>query len=266
MTLVNLGCGRVRHPEWVNLDVEPSGSDVRRWDVRKPLPFADRSVDMVYHSHLLEHLNSGEGRKLLQECHRILRPAGIVRVVVPDLAGIAGAYLAARGAAVRGEDSTLLEWTRMELVDQASREMSGGSMKAWLEMRSPAELARVRERAGAELDYILGPERQERRPLTLSRIRRKLRREVLRALAFLLGGRGWKAAVDEGLFRQGGEVHRTMYDDVRLVDLLRGVGFEDPRVVDAWTSGMPGFAKFGLDTLKETVRKPDSLFIEARRG
>ncbi len=57
---------------------------VRYLDVTRRLPFADQSVDVVYFSHVLEHLYLDEGRRLLMECHRILKPGGIIRVLVPD--------------------------------------------------------------------------------------------------------------------------------------------------------------------------------------
>jgi SAM-dependent methyltransferase len=265
MILVNLGCGRTRHAEWINLDVEPPGSDVRRWDVRKPLPFPDGSVDMVYHSHLLEHLEADDGRNLIKDCFRALKPGGILRVAVPDLAGIAEAYLEARVSARQDGDTTMLEWTRMELVDQATRGVSGGEMLRWLRSRSSSELAIVRSRAGVEVDDALERGATAKLP-TFARVWRRFRKEALRVVALALGGRNWAKAVDEGLFRQGGEVHRTMYDDLRLIRLLLDAGFENARVVNASESCLPDFNRFGLDVVDGKVRKPDSLFVEARKG
>ena len=37
--LLNLGCGRRRHPAWRNADLAPDGPDVLGIDLRKPLPF-----------------------------------------------------------------------------------------------------------------------------------------------------------------------------------------------------------------------------------
>ena len=264
--LVNLGCGRTAHPAWVNLDVEPTLACVKRWDVRKPLPFPDGSVDMVYHSHLLEHLSADEGQRLVKDCFRVLKSGGVIRIVVPDLAGIATAYLEARASARKGEDSGLLEWTRMELVDQTSRSVSGGEMLPWLRSRSDAELEIVRCRAGVEVDSALGRGPSVPAAPLLPRAWRKLRKAILRAVAFLLGGSRWVAAVDEGLFRSIGEVHRTMYDDVRLIRLLSDVGFQQVRVTSARESHLPGFEGYGLDVVDGNVRKPDSLFVEALKG
>lgn len=67
-------------------------------DLRKRLPFESESVDCVYGSHVLEHLYEDEARALLVECRRILRPGGVIRLVVPDLFGLARRYVATASA------------------------------------------------------------------------------------------------------------------------------------------------------------------------
>ena len=63
----------------------PHDLDIRRRDVTKGLPFDDMSVDYIYTSHLLEHLHKEDTMSVLKECYRVLKPGGILRVVVPDL-------------------------------------------------------------------------------------------------------------------------------------------------------------------------------------
>jgi SAM-dependent methyltransferase len=63
-------------------------------DLRKGIPFAGNSVDAVYHSHFLEHLDPPIARLFLIEVRRVLRPGGIQRIVVPDLEGLCADYLA----------------------------------------------------------------------------------------------------------------------------------------------------------------------------
>ena len=53
-------------------------------DLRKGLPFDTNSVDVVYHSHFLPHIDRNAARELLLEAKRVLRPNGIHRIVVPD--------------------------------------------------------------------------------------------------------------------------------------------------------------------------------------
>jgi SAM-dependent methyltransferase len=54
-------------------------------DLSKGIPWPDRSVDVVYHSHLLEHLDREAAGPFLAEVRRVLKDDGIQRIVVPDL-------------------------------------------------------------------------------------------------------------------------------------------------------------------------------------
>ncbi len=64
------------------------------FDARKPFALEDGSVEFIYCSHLLEHLESWEARFFLKECNRIIEPAGTMRIAVPDLDLIIEKYLA----------------------------------------------------------------------------------------------------------------------------------------------------------------------------
>lgn len=54
-------------------------------DATKRFPFADNSVDAVYSSHLFENLSRDQALRCLREIHRVLKPACILRLAVPDL-------------------------------------------------------------------------------------------------------------------------------------------------------------------------------------
>jgi predicted SAM-dependent methyltransferase len=87
---LHLGSAGSHLAGWVNVDLVGDGADLT-WDVTKPLPFADASISAIFHEHLLEHLGLPAAIGLLNECHRLLEPSGVLRVGVPD----AGAYLLA---------------------------------------------------------------------------------------------------------------------------------------------------------------------------
>jgi predicted SAM-dependent methyltransferase len=109
---LNVGCGTSGIEGWVNLDNSPSillsrlplGSrifrtpdwprDVRRVDVRKRIPFPDSSARCIYSSHTFEHFTYEESRTVARECYRVLRPGGVLRIVVPDLGIFVRDYLA----------------------------------------------------------------------------------------------------------------------------------------------------------------------------
>ena len=62
-------------------------------DLRRGIPYPDNSVDVVYHSHFLEHLDRDVAPGLLRESLRVLRPGGIHRIVVPDFEAPAREYV-----------------------------------------------------------------------------------------------------------------------------------------------------------------------------
>lgn len=88
---LHLGSGGERKAGWVNIDLLGDPVDVA-WNLARPLPFASASVDAVFHEHLLEHLPLEAGAVLMRECHRVLRPGGILRVGVPDAGRLIDSY------------------------------------------------------------------------------------------------------------------------------------------------------------------------------
>ncbi|CAN5556229.1 hypothetical protein BH09PLA1_BH09PLA1_19000 [soil metagenome] len=81
MLKLNLGCGTNILSGWENHD-----ADV---DLRQPLPWADVSADYILLEHVLEHFNSAAGYSILEECWRVLKPGGVLRVCVPDVSRVA---------------------------------------------------------------------------------------------------------------------------------------------------------------------------------
>ncbi len=113
---LHLGCGTNVVDGWINIDyslgahlakiplskffLRKTGLLRNEWDsrimlhdLRKKLPFADNTVDCIYTSHTLEHLNKADGYQMLSESYRVLKPNGVMRVVVPDLRAIVADYL-----------------------------------------------------------------------------------------------------------------------------------------------------------------------------
>jgi SAM-dependent methyltransferase len=140
---VNLGCGSSTAPGWINLDNSPGArlakhprlrwalwkfrilsdahyavpwpSDLIIHDLTKPLPFSNNEIDFVYSSHALEHLYPADGARLIADAFRVLKPGGMIRIVVPDLYYGVSRYIAMRDAA--SEDATaaaiLLNWLQL---------------------------------------------------------------------------------------------------------------------------------------------------------
>ncbi|MDS4027985.1 MAG: methyltransferase domain-containing protein [Candidatus Contendobacter sp.] len=62
-------------------------------NLAKGIPFKSNSVDAVYHSHMLEHLDKSVVDGFLLEVKRVLKPGGIHRIVVPDFEYLCKQYL-----------------------------------------------------------------------------------------------------------------------------------------------------------------------------
>lgn len=81
---LHLGCGTNIVKGWINVDILKHKGIVRH-DLRKPLPFKDNEFHKIVHEHFIEHLEKEDGHRLLQECYRVLKPGGVMRVGWPDM-------------------------------------------------------------------------------------------------------------------------------------------------------------------------------------
>jgi predicted SAM-dependent methyltransferase len=269
---LNIGCGRQCHPEWCNVDLHAFDDSVMEHDIRTGLPFADGTFDVVYHSHVLEHLSPEQGEMLIHECFRVLRAGGILRIVVPDLERIAELYLQMLRKAWNGEKTAAenYNWMKLELLDQMVRSKSGGMMGPYMLDRGKLNEDFVNSRVGREVDSCEPARAGKPRPRFSwrQRLRSKLlncRYSMTRSWVRLVMGPDYANAFQEGVFRQQGEVHRWMYDRYSLRQLCEKYGFCGFTVCHAEESQIERFNEYQLDLTGNSVRKPDSLFVECRR-
>jgi len=109
---IHLGCGTVAPIGWVNVDsaigarlsrgvLKPFArrafsiewpSNIVIHDLSKRFPWPEDTADVIYSSHTLEHLSRETGEHFMAECRRVLKPGGILRIVVPDLKKILDGY------------------------------------------------------------------------------------------------------------------------------------------------------------------------------
>src|SRR5687767_3201991 len=102
MKYLNLGCGDRYISDWTNVDFVSQGKGVIAHNLIEGIPFPDNSFDVVYHSHVLEHFTKQRGFLFIKECYRVLKPNGILRIVVPDLEEIVREYFKSLSGALEG--------------------------------------------------------------------------------------------------------------------------------------------------------------------
>ena len=91
--LVNLGAGPHGKPGWINVDVYELPSINCVYDCRKSLPFRNDSVKGIFCEHFFEHIDyTEEAPYFLSECYRVLKPGGVIRLIVPDAEKYLRAY------------------------------------------------------------------------------------------------------------------------------------------------------------------------------
>lgn len=150
-TLLNLACGTRTDWTWNNLDFSPYATlrrhpllasvmhavgllsnqrlerletidpRIMRWNLARGIPFSEDSFDVVYHSHFLEHIERRAAIRFLRDCWRVLKPGGILRIVIPDLEILVHAYSASM------EEGDAHEAAIAELFDQMVRSESTGA-------------------------------------------------------------------------------------------------------------------------------------------
>jgi SAM-dependent methyltransferase len=135
---VNIGCGQTPTEGWRNYDnslsvrlaqaplvasvldalklLAPSqkamiaaarSRDIRYANAVARIPEPDRSVEVLYTSHMLEHLDRHEALRFFAEARRVLIPGGILRIAVPDIRFHVDRYLSA------GDADLFIEGIRM---------------------------------------------------------------------------------------------------------------------------------------------------------
>jgi len=81
---LHVGCGNVILPGWTNLDIEKlPGVDIVD-DITTLTKISDNSCDIIYASHVLEHVGRNEFEDVIRIWNYKLKKNGILRIAVPD--------------------------------------------------------------------------------------------------------------------------------------------------------------------------------------
>jgi predicted SAM-dependent methyltransferase len=268
---LNLGCGATYHKDWTNVDFVSTGEGVIAHNLLAGVPFKDKTFEVVYHSHVLEHFPKDKAIEFIKECYRVLKKDGIIRIAIPDLERIARNYLKYLEESLNNvpKAAEKYEWSLLEMYDQVVRTQEGGGMISFIKDETKQIDDFLLEQNGHEVKLLMDNLRVKHAlvndsPATKAafsinlknRIKEKLKRMLLKDDYPKLG---------VAQFRNGGEIHQWMYDRYSLKLLLQNSGFSNVKVVTAFTSSIKDWDRFELDGKNGLVRKPDSLFIEAKK-
>ncbi len=58
--------------------------NIKVWDLSRGIPFDSDTIDAVYHSHMLEHLDRDVAHQFMLECKRELKPGGRLVLQTPN--------------------------------------------------------------------------------------------------------------------------------------------------------------------------------------
>lgn len=82
MKVLDVGCGRNKHPGAVGMDWDPASEADVIYDLNTfPYPFPDDEFDQVICSHIVEHLDRVV--PFMEEIHRLAKNGALVRIVTP---------------------------------------------------------------------------------------------------------------------------------------------------------------------------------------
>ena len=89
---LHIGSGEVYLPEWENVDMFSTFKADCYASVLS-LPYDRGSFEIIYASHVLEHLNRNMTLSALTHWKSLLKPMGILRLAVPDFSAICDQYM-----------------------------------------------------------------------------------------------------------------------------------------------------------------------------
>jgi len=85
-------------------------------DATKRFPLPSEAFDYVFSEHIIEHISYDSGRAMLQECFRVLKPGGKVRISTPDLTVLLGLHRSPRSEM----QERYIEWAISNFIPNAT--------------------------------------------------------------------------------------------------------------------------------------------------
>lgn len=81
---LNFGCGQIKIEGYINVDLYAQEADLKVDLFVFPLPWKDNEISEIFASHFVEHIKGSIRWPFFDECWRILKPGGMMKIVVPN--------------------------------------------------------------------------------------------------------------------------------------------------------------------------------------
>ena len=140
---INIGGGNWYYPRWENIDYRANNRYVDYCldlKAQQKLPVKNDCTVLIFSSHCFEHLSDEDALFTLNECYRIMKPGGSIRISVPDMDKAFTAYqngdhrfFDEGGALCRGDDieTKLVNF----FASYATQDYSGGPCVSAIEVQ-----------------------------------------------------------------------------------------------------------------------------------
>lgn len=125
------------------------------WADAKKLPVPDESAEMIYSSHMLEHLDRKDAAIFLAEAKRVLRAGGVIRLCMPDIRLLAEEYLVNQDADVFIQKTLMCIPRPRSIYDRISTLIIGPRHHQW--MYDGKSMSSLLEVSGFSNPKILAP-------------------------------------------------------------------------------------------------------------
>lgn len=88
---LNLGSGKRNRDGFINIDAIKQTEDTVVANILS-LTYDDNSIDHIYSSHVIEHLDKNEIKVYFKECSRMLKSGGIMEILAPCMTTVIDNY------------------------------------------------------------------------------------------------------------------------------------------------------------------------------
>lgn len=89
---LHIGCGGNLLKDWLNCDLYPLDDNIIHLNAMETFPFESESFNYIFSEHMIEHIPYAGGAFMLNECYRVLKEGGKIRISTPDLGHFIALY------------------------------------------------------------------------------------------------------------------------------------------------------------------------------